>query len=72
MATQIGGIRVQVNSQNPTVRNINYGVRSIRGSSDLSMAGVTDGDVISFDSANNTFRTTSVAALNPNLDAGTF
>ena len=72
MATQIGGIRVQVNSQSPTVKTINYGVRSLKGSSDLSMAGASNGDVISFDGAHNSFVVTSIAALNPNLDAGTF
>jgi len=68
----IGGIRVQVNSQSPTVKSVNYGIRSLKGSSDLTMTGVQNGDVITYDSANNAFKTTSIEALAPTLDAGTF
>ena len=65
-------IRVQVNNQNPTVQSINYGSRSIRGSSDLVMAGVQDGDVITYDSANNNFVVAPASSTIHDIDAGLF
>ena len=43
----IGTVNVQVGNQtNPRVQQINYGIRSLKGSTDLSLAGAKDGDVI--------------------------
>ena len=65
-------IRVQVNNQNPTVQSIAYGSKSIRGSSDLMMAGAQDGDVIVFNSANNDFQVKSIMNSITDIDAGLF
>ena len=72
MATQIGGIKVQVNSQRPTVTSINYGSKTIKNSSDLVMSGAQNGDVIIYDSANNNFYVAPVTSTVTDLDAGTF
>lgn len=69
----IGTVNVQVNKQqNQTVRQLNYGIRSLKGSTDLSLTGVQDGDVITYQANTNSFKTQSVAELNSDLDAGFF
>lgn len=70
--TQPGIIRVQVNNQKPTVQSINYGSKTIKGSSDLVMAGSKDGDVITYDSANNNFVVAPASSVIADIDAGTF
>ena len=73
MAQTLGTIKVQVGQQQGgTVRSISYGTRSIKGSSDLSMAGVQDGDVIVYKANTNSFVVENAASIVPNLDAGTF
>ncbi len=69
----IGTVNVQVNQQQGgTVRQLNYGVRTIKNSTDLSMADVQDGDVITYQANTNSFRVQSIGELNPDLDAGFF
>jgi hypothetical protein len=69
----IGTVNVQVNKQqSSTVRSLNYGVRSLRGSTDLSLSGVQDGDVITYQANTNSFKAQSIGELNPDLDAGFF
>jgi hypothetical protein len=69
----IGTVNVQVNKQqSSTVRSLNYGVRSLKGSTDLSLANVQDNDVIVYQANTNSFKVQSIGELNPDLDAGFF
>jgi hypothetical protein len=69
----IGTVNVQVNKQQSgTVRQLNYGIRSIKGSTDLSLTGVQDNDVIVYQANTNSFKVQSIGELNPDLDAGFF
>ena len=69
----IGTVNVQVNKQqNSTVRQLNYGIRSLKGSTDLSLSGVQDNDVIVYQANTNSFKVQSITELNPDLDAGFF
>jgi len=69
----IGTVNVQVNKQqDKTVRQLNYGIRSLKGSTDLSLTGVQDGDVITYQANTNSFKVQSIGELNPDLDAGFF
>jgi hypothetical protein len=69
----IGTVNVQVNKQQSgTVRQLNYGIRSLKGSTDLSLADVQDGDVITYQANTNSFKVQSIGELNPDLDAGFF
>jgi hypothetical protein len=69
----IGTVNVQVNKQqSSTVRQLNYGIRSIKGSTDLSLIGVQDKDVIVYQANTNSFAVQSIAQLNPDFDAGFF
>jgi hypothetical protein len=66
-------VSVQVNKQqNQTVRQLNYGVRTIKDSTDLSLTGATDNDVITYQANTNSFVIKSVGELAPDLDAGFF
>jgi hypothetical protein len=65
----IGTVNVQVNQQQGgTVRQLNYGVRTIN----LSMTGATDSDVIVYQANTNSFVVKSVGEIAPDLDAGFF
>lgn len=69
----IGTVNVQVNKQQSgTVRQLNYGVRTIKNATDLSMTGAADKDLIVYQANTNSFVVKSVAELNPDLDAGFF
>jgi hypothetical protein len=69
----IGTIKVQVGQQQGgTVRSINYGNRSIKGSTDLKMVGAQDGDVIVYQANTNSFIVEPAASVVPKLDAGEF
>lgn len=69
----IGTVNVQVNKQqSATVRQLNYGIRSLKGSTDLSLTGVQDKDIIVYQANTNSFITQSVNELSPDLDAGFF
>lgn len=70
--TQPSVIRVQVNNQRPTVQSINYGSKTIRGSTDLKMSGAQTGDVITYNAANNDFVIQSVTSTITDIDAGLF
>jgi hypothetical protein len=66
-------IQVKVNSQQSgTVRSLNYGIRTLKGSADLSIAGATNSDVIVYQANTNSFVLQSVGELVPDLDAGFF
>jgi hypothetical protein len=69
----IGTVNVQVNQQQGgTVRQLNYGVKTIKNSTDLSMTGAQDRDVIVYQANTNSFKVQSIGELNPDLDAGFF
>ena len=66
-------VKVQVNSQQKeTVQSLSYGVRTIKGSTDLSMQDVQDQDVIVYVSSTNSFVTKPVVAINMVIDNGFF
>ena len=67
----IGTVNVQVNKQqSSTVRQLNYGIRSLKGSTDLSLTGASDNDVISYQANTNSFIVKAAAPVD--LDAGFF
>jgi hypothetical protein len=68
----IGTVNVQVNKQqNQTVRQLNYGIRSLQGSTDLSLVNVQDNDVIVYQANTSSFVVKSVQDA-VDLDAGFF
>jgi hypothetical protein len=68
----IGTVNVQVNKQqNQTVRQLNYGIRSLQGSTDLSLTNVKNDDVIAYQANTNSFVVKSVQDA-VDLDAGFF
>ena len=68
----IGTVNVQVNKQqNQTVRQLNYGIRSLKGSTDLSLVDVQNNDVIAYQANTNSFVVKSVQDA-VDLDAGFF
>ena len=65
----IGTVNVQVNSQTGgRVSSVNYGIRSLKGSTDLSMVAAADGDVITYNSANNSFAVSPVNVVITTID----
>ena len=60
------------NQTNPRVNQINYGIRSLKGSTDLSMSGARNGDVIVYNVNTNSFIVEPASAVTPSLDAGEF
>ena len=70
----IGTVNVQVGSQvNPRVRTISYGgTYSIKGASDLSMAGADNNEVIVYKAATNSFAIESISAIVANVDGGQY
>jgi hypothetical protein len=68
----IGTVNVQVNKQqNQTVRQLNYGIRSLKGSTDLSLVDVQNDDVIVYQANTDSFIVKSVQDA-VDLDAGFF
>ena len=68
----IGTVNVQVNKQqNQTVRQLNYGIRSLKGSTDLSLVDVQHDDVIVYQANTDSFIVKSVQDA-VDLDAGFF
>lgn len=68
----IGTVNVQVNKQqNQTVRQLNYGIRSLKGSTDLSLTNVQNNDVIVYQANTDSFIVKSVQSA-VDLDAGFF
>lgn len=71
----IGTVNVQVNKQsNSTVRSLNYGIRTLKGSTDLAFPStVEEGDIISYQANTNSFIVAPVNTRNiPGIDAGEF
>jgi hypothetical protein len=66
-------IKVQVGNKPAAVQSINYGSKTLRGSTDLSIPpNANSGDVIIYNSANNNFSVTSISAEIGIIDGGLF
>lgn len=71
--TQPSVIKVQVGNKPAAVQSVNYGSKTLRGSSDLTIPpNANNGDVIVYNSANNNFYLTSVSAEVGIIDGGYF
>lgn len=70
----IGTVNVQVNKQQTSsVKTLNYGTRTLKGSTDLAITGAEDGDAIIFHANTNTFSVAPVSAKSiTGIDAGEF
>jgi len=69
----IGTVNVQIGQvPNPRVNTIQYGGRTLKSATDLSLANATCGDVITYQANTNSFVLQSVGELAPDLDAGFF
>ena len=70
----IGTVNVQVGSQGGRVNTINYGLRSLKGSTDLALpTNAHQGDAIIYQANTNTFVVAPVtAAVIGDIDAGLF
>lgn len=69
----IGTVNVQIGpTQNPRVNTIQYGGRTLKSATDLSLANATTGDIITYEANTNSFVVKSVQELSPDLDAGFF
>ena len=68
----IGTVNVTVGSQNPRAVSISYGKGStLKALSDVSMAGATDGDVVVYKSATDSFVVEPVDYI-ISIDGGTY
>lgn len=72
MTQTIGTVRVQVGQQQGSTVRITQGLRSIKGSTDLAMAGAQDGDVIVYQANTDSFIIEPASSVVANLDAGKF
>jgi hypothetical protein len=72
MATSPSTVRVSIGQNNPTVTTLQYGSRTLKSASDLSLAEATDGSVITFVSATNTFAVRPANTVISVLDNGFF
>lgn len=71
----IGTVNVQVNKQQgSSVRQLNYGIRSLKGSTDLALPNsVEDGDAVIYQANTNSFVVAPVSAKGiTGIDAGEF
>lgn len=70
----IGTVNVQVNKQQSSqVRSLNYGIRTLKGSTDLSFVDPTDGDAVVYRANTNSFEIAPVSSRGiTGIDAGTF
>jgi len=70
----IGTVNVQVNKQQSgSVKTLNYGIRSLKGSTDLSLVSANSGDAIIYQANTNSFIVAPVSASGiSGIDAGEF
>lgn len=68
----IGTVNVQVGNQQGGTVKITQAPRSIKGSTDLNMAGAETGDVILYQANTNSFVVAPVETSLKDIDAGTF
>lgn len=68
----IGTVNVQVNKQqSSSVKSVGYGIRSLKGSTDLSLVSANTGDAIVYQANTNSFIVAPVSGIT-GIDAGTF
>jgi hypothetical protein len=72
MATSPANIRVTVGQPNPTVTSIQYGTRTLKSASDLSLAGAQDGYSIVYRANTNSFTVAPASAADVVVDVGFF
>jgi hypothetical protein len=69
----IGTVNVQVNKQqSSSVKSVGYGIRSLKGSTDLSLVSANTGDAIVYQANTNSFIVSPVTTTVSSIDAGTF
>jgi hypothetical protein len=64
--------QILYNQRPIAVRSISYGGRTLKGATDLSTAGASDGDVVIFDADTNSFKLAPVSSTAASFDAGEF
>jgi hypothetical protein len=69
--TPPGTVRVSVGNR-PTATSIQYGVKTLKGSSDLDMSAAADGDVIVYKADSNSFKVEPIYDIHLTLDNGFF
>lgn len=67
-----GIVRVTLGQNQPTVKSINYGVRTLKSATDLSLSGANEGDVIVYKAETNSFVVEPIYDINLTLDNGFF
>ena len=71
--SQPQNIKVQVNpQQKEQVQSLSYGVRTLKGSTDLDLSHASDNDVIVYHSATNSFVVQPIYDTNLDIDNGFF
>jgi hypothetical protein len=68
----IGTVNVQLGASQQTVRTLSYGITTLKGLVDVSMAGATDNDVVVYKAATNSFVIQPASAVVENVDGGTY
>ncbi len=69
----ISAVKVEVNKQQTSsVKQLNYGIRTLKGSTDLTMVDATDKDVIVYQANTDSFVVVPINELNPDINAGFF
>jgi hypothetical protein len=70
--TSPANIRVTVGQPNPAVTAIQYGTRTLKSASDLSLAGAQDGYSIVYRANTNSFAVAPASAADVVVDVGFF
>jgi hypothetical protein len=65
-------VRVTIGQTNPKVTTLQYGSRTLKSASDLSLAAATDGGVIVYRASTNDFAVQSANTVISTLDNGLF
>jgi hypothetical protein len=66
-------MKVTVNQQPEIkIQSLSYGVRTLKGATDLNMGNAQDGDVIVYNSATNSFSVEPIYDIKLNIDNGFF
>lgn len=68
----IGTVNVQLGASQQTVRTLSYGVSTLKGLADVSMAGAQDRDVVTYIAATNSFIITPAENSRLIIDNGFF
>lgn len=69
----LNSVSVKVNPQQDyTVKNIKYGINTLKEASDLDSVNGTTGDIIVYNATTNSFDVAPASSAIPSLDAGLF